>query len=313
MGALCPKCNAVVPAIVCDINLISICPKCGDSSGRLEINKEFFDKFGFNRHTDIYNSVMINITDECNDTCALCFYPCKDDSHKNTEWIYKQAQKYGNKRIWFSGGEPTCHPDLMEIICNTPNFTSMVTNGMRFSSMGYLKKFIDATGLDEYGCIRAVMSIHPRMPEYKHRALSNMRELGVKMFCGMFSVQTVDDIPEILDIWINNIDVLTNCRIRTPFNSWMQSSEKILFLSEVYDKVKELLPEFEITEVFGGNSIFNVNLESQGRYINICSAPGKDAFPISPLDNAPKMLANDGNIYATPYALRVNEAMSCIA
>lgn len=308
MIALCPTCSKEVNATQEGCILSTDCPDCGVTEGLLEIDHDFMDTFGFNRNKDIYNSVLVNITSDCNATCKLCYYPCEKDKHVLAETIKEQCKKLSNKRIWFSGGEPTCHSQIFEIIASVPNFTCILTNGIKFADLDYCKEFIKQTGLDENGYAKIAMSIHTNMQKKKYQALDNFRELGIKINCGMFSINSLEEIPETIKIWSSYEDVVTHARIRTPFNSWMQKDVKKLFLSDVYKTIKEILPQFEITDNIGGNSIFDVNLKYNGRYLFLCSAPGSDAFPIEPLQYAPKMLALDGNIYAVPHALRVNEA-----
>jgi MoaA/NifB/PqqE/SkfB family radical SAM enzyme len=65
-------------------------------------------------------TVSVAITDECDFTCSYCYVNLKDRYLKKEDIISycKQLDKFGTFDIAFGGGEPTLHPDLIEI-CET--------------------------------------------------------------------------------------------------------------------------------------------------------------------------------------------------
>ncbi|HQD10856.1 MAG TPA: radical SAM protein, partial [Flavihumibacter sp.] len=65
-------------------------------------------------------TVSIAITDECDFRCSYCYVNLKDRNLPKEDIISycKQLDLYGSFDIAFGGGEPTLHPDLVEI-CQT--------------------------------------------------------------------------------------------------------------------------------------------------------------------------------------------------
>jgi MoaA/NifB/PqqE/SkfB family radical SAM enzyme len=62
-------------------------------------------------------TVSIAITDECDFTCSYCYVNLKDRYLKKEDVILycKELDRFGTFDIAFGGGEPTLHPDLIEI------------------------------------------------------------------------------------------------------------------------------------------------------------------------------------------------------
>lgn len=302
--ALCPVCYRQVQARTEGLTLELICPVHGKRSGVVEIDKDFVKEIGYNRTADPFDSLMINITDVCNTKCRLCYYPCKS-GHRSYEDIVELCVKHPNHKIWFSGGEPTTHPDIFKLM-RQPNFSICLTNGLLFSSIYFIHNYVQASELDNEGNVKAVFSLHTSMPPYKYQALRNLRQLGLRINCAMFSITAVDELVEILNIWDEFHDVIQHIRIRCPFNSWEQKADKKLYNSSVYRTLRALTPAVP-TDELGGNSIYSVTLKFYSRYITLCCAPHYTAFDIDALQYAPKMMALDGGIYPIPHGLIVNE------
>jgi len=100
--------------------------------------------------------VKVVVGFKCNANCIFCYY--KDFLKKpliSKEKIKKDilfALRYGIEEIDFSGGEPTIHPDLPELIYFAKKKgikkVCIITNGIALAKKEYLKLLIDS-GLDE--------------------------------------------------------------------------------------------------------------------------------------------------------------------
>jgi hypothetical protein len=306
--SICLKCRKEVSASIEELwegaFMTQHCPICGDRTDIVEKSVSFHKVFGYRRTGKIFNSLMVDITDACNADCKLCYHP-KGNNHKSVDEILKITNYFKDKNIWVSGGEPTCHPELFDIVSKMPNFRTLLTNGYRFANVNYLQEFSNLTGnKKEFPC---EISINPDPHEFTLQCLENLRSLGKTIDSGMFSITNIDDVEKSLDIWDQWSDVVINGRIRTPFNVWSQQADKTLFLSDVYRKVTELAPMFSVTQDLGGNSIYNVNLKSVNRYLILCSSPNRNAFDVEAVKYAPDMLANDGKVYPIPHGLLINE------
>jgi len=307
--SMCAKCYAVIPAQVTGLNILSECPVHGEQVDIVEVHKGFLDTFGYQRIANTYQSVIVDITGKCNAKCDYCFYPTNKTGDKPVRDILVAARKHSGYNIWLSGGEPTCHGNLFDIVGSMPNFQLILTNGIKFADKKYLSEYAESARYDNRKYFPASISIQ-NITDAQSYALENIREINAKVFSAMFCVTKIEDVVQAFIIWNEYKDVIQNVRIRTPFNAWMQKNVKTLFLSKVYSWVKHIKPEFEPTMDFGGNSINSITLRHEGRYLTINCSPSISAIDLESMKCAPTMLADDGNVYAVPVALFINEGIS---
>lgn len=89
------------------------------------INKKLFHRF------DVF-SIELAITYDCNKNCPMCY---SRDFPKHTQLTIKDIQKiikkYNPVHINLTGGEPSLHPEIYNILRSIPKriIVSMVTNG----------------------------------------------------------------------------------------------------------------------------------------------------------------------------------------
>jgi MoaA/NifB/PqqE/SkfB family radical SAM enzyme len=91
-------------------------------------------------------TLFLEITDACNQNCLFCIQPGKRQiktyenchiSPEHVEKILHEAKTLGVLEFYISGGEPTCHPQFLEIITRVKEFqfrVSILTNGVNLSS-----------------------------------------------------------------------------------------------------------------------------------------------------------------------------------
>ena len=86
--------------------------------------------------------ITIQVTDLCNKNCAKCNKVNMTSKHMDTKEVIRiidEAVKLGLKHVHFTGGEPTMHPDFLDIIKHCRDYdlrVDMSTNGMFDSSYG---------------------------------------------------------------------------------------------------------------------------------------------------------------------------------
>jgi MoaA/NifB/PqqE/SkfB family radical SAM enzyme len=91
-------------------------------------------------------TLFLEITDACNQNCLFCIQPGKrqiethESRHMSLEHIEKilhESKTLGAPELYISGGEPTCHPQFLEIMTRVKKFqfrVTILTNGVNFSS-----------------------------------------------------------------------------------------------------------------------------------------------------------------------------------
>ena len=187
-NSLCPECLQIIPAKVIlkdkKVYLLKYCPTHGEQLELLEevadyhLKKKLYDKPG--TPMKVYSKVqkgcpydcgdsgtcpqhdqhgciaLIEITTKCNLKCPLCFANAGEGEFLSLERIEKMMDffidsEYGQGEILqISGGEPTIHPDIIEIIkmAKSKNFKYVMlnTNGIRIAEdeefAGQLQQFI---------------------------------------------------------------------------------------------------------------------------------------------------------------------------
>lgn len=141
-------------------------------------------------------ALHILITGRCNSSCAFCFTREElKEIHFPYSLISEIIKDYygkGYRIIVLSGGEPTIHPDFLEIVKSAKStgyeHVKVISNGRMFYYRGFLEQAIKA-GLDE-----AVISVHSHLPsvqdsfagfkggfEQTLRGIKNCLQYGLKI------------------------------------------------------------------------------------------------------------------------------------
>jgi len=228
--------------------------------------------------------VKIVIGFRCNANCIFCYY--KDLLKKpliSKEEIKKDilfALRYGIEEIDFSGGEPTIHPDLSELIYFAKKKgikkVCIITNGIALAKREYLKLLIDA-GLDE------VLFSLQGYDESSHDFLVGFKGAYSKL---MKALENAYKLP--VKIRINSVihkinykKALTIAKIASNFsphqfnfitiNDWKSASfsfkELILPYSEISSPLKEACNFLE-------KKLENINI----RYVPFCFFLGYEKY-----------------------------------
>jgi len=132
--SICPVCYKKIPAELTageHIWIIKECPDHGRFAAMVERDPRWYFLCKEMNCKEIYPGYMINITGHCNLKCEHC-YNDNDGKHRNVESIVAEAKYHGDKAPFIlTGGEPTLHPGLLEIIHEMPGTVWMLTNGIK--------------------------------------------------------------------------------------------------------------------------------------------------------------------------------------
>ncbi|MBU0975318.1 radical SAM protein [Patescibacteria group bacterium] len=191
--SICPKCIKRVPAkIVQDGDSIYLIKRCREHGEQKELyeevsdyhlKKRLYDKPGTDckRQTEFNQGCpfdcglcpdheqhtcigLIEITEQCNLCCPSCYASSGEGRHLGLETIEKMMDLYIDSEyeqaeiLQISGGEPTIHPQILEILrlAKAKNFKYIMinSNGIRFSQdLEFVKSVADifqGTGLEVY-------------------------------------------------------------------------------------------------------------------------------------------------------------------
>jgi len=144
---------------------------------------------------DTKTAKCIILTTLCNNNCKICLMgqnthkQHKELSHIKEE--IKNKDKY-SKTLVLTGGEPTIHPDFIEILRFSKGLgygkISVISNGRMFSNLSFLKRSIH-NGMDEviFSVLSADPKIHdpitrvPKSLRQTLKGISNLKKLGYKI------------------------------------------------------------------------------------------------------------------------------------
>ena len=238
-NSLCNECLKVIPAkIVFKDNKVYIlknCPKHGEQLELLEHDIEYFkhkrdfDKAGTitKTQTEVKNGcpydcgicpnhdqhsciTLIEVTDRCNMCCNTCYAKSGKGKDKDVETIKKQldfaAEAEGGRGevLQISGGEPTIHKDIIEIINYAREkfqYVMLNTNGIRIAEdeefVKELSQFVgrfeiylqfDTFKDDIYKTVRG-----RELKNLKEQAINNLRKYNIPITLVMTVERDLND------------------------------------------------------------------------------------------------------------------------
>jgi len=261
---LCSECYRIVSAQVVAKNgkavILKKCPKHGITEGILEKDLNFFKRVIKGRYKKepyppSQRMLMINIAHECNLNCRLC-YLTERDKRLNFKLndVKELIRTYPGHTIIFSGGEPTLHEKLPEMISYAAlrnKMTAVVTNGVRLSNHSYVRSLKNA-GLSYLNFSmngftdRVFKKIeNARLLKIKLKALANVKEYGIRTQLSFTMAKGIneDQFGRIMNYALNNNDFIFQVRARVATGIGRNIGEKNIFLS---DFIKRLAAEARI-------------------------------------------------------------------
>lgn len=125
-------------------------------------------------------ALRIKMTGVCNRTCSFCneegdmrTIGSIEPNEEFFECVHTLAEDLEIKKVMLTGGEPTIHPDLCNIVngINTPSI-SITTNGIRPLSVD------DWARLSDAGLRKVIVSIHDATPQSFIQLETRQRKFG---------------------------------------------------------------------------------------------------------------------------------------
>lgn len=183
-----------------------------------------YGQFQGNNHRPMM--AMIEITNKCNMACPVCFSDANNPSDEVPfEEVVRRLQQLcdtaGPIPVQISGGEPTLHSALPEIIQSAVKMgfrnIELITNGIRISKQPeYLKRLVD---LGLTAVYLQFDSLNPEtlrtirgqdMSEVREKAVASVREAGVCCTLAVAVTKGLNDheVGDIIQYGIKNIDTI---------------------------------------------------------------------------------------------------------
>lgn len=221
----------------------------------------------------------------CNLRCYFCYFLNRISNAHHPEHPFMSLEKckdvcrilrefYGNTSIDIQGGEPTIHPDILELIryCREIGLVpTLITNGLQLAKPGELEKFRDAGVRDFLVSYHGIGDVHDEVVckkgayEKMDAAVRRMAELGIpfRFNCTM-SKPVVPLLPGIARKAVEYGAAAVNYIAFNPFEDQemgIRTHENVARYSDIKPKLAEAL---DILEEAG--------IEANVRYLPLCMA-----------------------------------------
>lgn len=250
--SLCDHCYSHVPAIVYEnddkILMKKLCPTHGEIDSIVEIDTEFYYNLEHKKDFVSFNQVLFEVTDRCQLSCPHCYHlPDNKTIDKPLESIIDQIKLLPQDCMpMMAGAEATLRKDFIELCSriNDLNFEefSLITNGIKFSNKTFAKQCSSA-GLKQM-CFGLNHSSYQGEKIHSKQlvALNNLIELDYNLGYVGYTIESLDDVPDILEeIKKINHPSINHYRIRCGSFIGRSLDKQRSYLSNLVKKVKSIL------------------------------------------------------------------------
>ena len=226
----------------------------------LNNERDYFKYFFKNNLINNYR-VKIDTGFSCNAKCFFCYYKTHlNDPFMNKSKIFyqiKTAKSLGFKKVEFSGGESSYHPNWFDFLNYAKSLnleSSTLSNGFLFSNIDFLKKSKNA-GLNEI-----LFSLHSFKDNHdKHlgirgafdkiiKAILNALELNIRVRINIIITSLNQNYLNNLFEFLDKKDIFQNIHQYNflPINEWsdakiigqkMQSKLNLGLIYPIFDKI----------------------------------------------------------------------------
>jgi len=225
------------------------CEHHGEITSVVETDPEFYYSLSPTSTLSTQDNVLIDVTDRCQLKCPHCYHlPDNAKQDKSTQEILDQLSKFPRTvSVNLAGAEPTLRNNFAELCSavrdlNFVHFSSL-TNGVALSNRKLTKRYFDA-GLSG---ILLGLNHHSYQGKKVHNqqlaGLANAVEIGYNIDYVGYTLQSLDDLPEVL-IEIYKLSTqyqINEFRIRCGSFIGRSSDAKRSYLSVLLKQVQNIL------------------------------------------------------------------------
>lgn len=289
--SLCHHCHAHIPAVrYHKNNQVFIAKNCVDhgiSHHMIESDYSFYKDLYYTQDNPQYNfngGVLIEVTDRCNLACPHCYHePDNSLSDASLNLLLSQINTWplGSDhihRVILAGAEPTLRRDFCNLITNIDSLdedvsVSVMTNGVQFSKLDYVKKTKDA-GLKSInvGLNHPSYNDHATIRNKQLEAIKNIHKEGLGISYISYTMMSLEEVDFIMQEICSNRWQSKNFRIRYGSDIGRNPGQTRIFVSDVYKAIENWCAKhhksFERI-VEADNNIYHVMARVNGNDIRI--------------------------------------------
>jgi organic radical activating enzyme len=310
--SLCPECYKEIPAhlaVGLHVWMIKECPEHGRFAALVERDPQWFFACRKINAPSFYDGLMVDVTGQCNIKCKYCYHDNSFGS-RLVENIIDEIKYYSDKAPFaLTGGEPTLHPDIIEIIdksCEVGE-TWLLTNGIKLADEVFFDKILN-TGLLHDGLLSIGLSFHKESLGKDLEFVELCRKKGVKIGTSFYVIDDLDQMAAAVQVLKDNKDVLCEIRIKAASNLWHErNAGKKIFVSDML-KVMMLMGGTTL-DTSCNNKISYGNVIHDGLKVKCVSWYDVQNVDLEDINCAPWYKANDGTLNNLVTTGLINEGL----
>lgn len=297
--SLCPVCRDEIEADVAlgtFVHIIKICPKHGAFVGMVERDPEWFLFCRKQNRKSIYDGYMIDVTSRCNLRCKYCYHPCAGGDRPKEEIIFEASGRAYDAPFILTGGEPTLHPDIAEIVSrlNIMAETWLLTNGVKLLDDALFDRLCEA-GLREGSAVRMALSFHKESAGADHKVLECARARGLTIGTSFWVIDDLTQIDEAVATYREFRDVLMSMRVKVASQAWnTENVPQKIFVSDMIKHMQSLGALRIDTEA--NNKVNYGNVVLDGMTFKLISWSDITNVDLNDIDCPPYYRALDGTV-----------------
>ena len=201
---------------------------------------------------------VIELTGQCNESCRFCYSISYDSSLKiprkksmgGNEWYQalKNIRDNGTDCVSFSGGEPTLHPDISDILKKAKEsglYVILSTNGTVNSNNVYdsIEKYVDCISLslhgigDTHDLITGKAGSYDKTIDFLRYFLNKRKVIKINTVLCPENKENALELGEIIDIENNSIKWKIIQAI--PRESGLKNKTAVTITDEVFNSIRE--------------------------------------------------------------------------
>ena len=313
--SLCPVCYKEITGDIAFgefVYMVKHCPEHGIFTGMIDRDPAWYALMRSYQAPEIYKGYVVDITPQCNISCRICYHDRKG-YHRSVDRIVDECKDNADKAPFIlSGGEPTIHPDLIEIIHGVRELgeVHLLTNGVKFAADPKLCADAIEAGLRLWdNNVNIGLSFHPESAGADIQCLELFRSMGVKIVTALALVDEVTQLDGFIETFRAYRDVISALRIRAAENVWNEKGViGRVFISDMVKRLQGMGPVSIITALNNKPSYVNVLFEDM--HVIFVSGYDKGNVDLNDINCAPWYKAKDGTINNIVTSLLINEGMA---
>lgn len=220
----------------------------------------------------------------CNLRCVFCYNEGMDKDWRPfggkggvKDEIEKKRFRYHNRYIDFMGGEPTLHPEIIDIVRHCRSISigpTLITHALALSNRRYLEKLKEAGVEDFLVSVHGIQETADRifnvgkkgLFDRQLRAIDNIKESGIRFRVNTTLIQwNKEELEEIAGLAVEKGALVLNFIMFNPHFAWAKRRE-IEFQARYSEIAPFLRKAIDICECNG--------VEANVRYFPFCQLKG---------------------------------------